>query len=178
MPEWHLHWPAICWASSSNPLLPPPPCLGHVSSVFGYCGMLPVNVKCSAICGLLSAFVQIGWLWKKKQKNWSQRKRAIQQVNSSNEVTKEEGCLFKKRYTPQHSTAWRGTRVYLLGRQDAWGSNDCLPGNESCKALGKYENPWVLVSSKMERFVPIWRRCLWRFHEGRHVLGSITVRSD
>lgn len=108
VPEWHLCWPAISWASSSNSLLPPPPLprSGRVSSVFSYCGLLPANVKYSAIFGFLSAFVQTGWLWKKNK--LISRKRATQQasrVNSSNEVTKEEGCSIQQdaHTTTQHS---------------------------------------------------------------------------
>lgn len=111
VPEWHLHWPEICGASSSNPLLPPPPRMGPVSSVFGYCGTLPANVKYSAIFGLLSAFVQIGL------RHW--KKNKLISTKESN-ITSQQSQQFRWSY--------KGRR--LPSQQDllSFGEAGCLRG--------------------------------------------------
>ena len=94
-----------------SPSPPHAPRMGRVSSVFGYCGTLPANVKYSAIFGLLSAFVQIGL------RRWKENK--LISTKESN-ITSQQSQQFRWSY--------KGRR--LPSQQDllSFGEAGCLPG--------------------------------------------------
>lgn len=128
----------MCWGllvSCSSPF--PLPCLGHVSSVLSYCGSLPANVKYSAIFGLLTAFVQIGWLWERNKLIWTKGSSTASEQESTvqMEVEREEGCLLSKTGIPQPSPA-REEDIHPCWSQ-------CRQGQE--QELGKHPaGTWIL----------------------------------
>lgn len=148
VPEWHLHWPEICGASSSNPLLLPSPRAGRVSSVFGYCGTLPANVKCSAIFGLLSAFVQIGlWHWKKN------KLISTKESNITSQQSQQFRWSYKGRRLPsQQEVLSFGEAGCLWGGVGEW----LLAGKWVLQGLGQMWESLDLGVLKNKEIVPVW----------------------
>lgn len=165
---------------SPVPLPPHPlPCLGHVSSVLGYGGSLPANVKYSAIFGLLTAFVQIGWLRERNKLIRTEGSSAASEQESTvqMEVEREEGCLLSKTGIPQPSTA-REEEVHPCRRQCRQGQEPELGKHPAGRCIlqgprGKSEPLVVLVPSKGKMFGSTVRGYWCRLNQMRRALGSV-----